>query len=271
MARKRGGLAGIWDRNKKIIKPVATGLAGLLGTPALGAAVGAAMGGLDRPGQSGVGLDVGGALKGGISGYGAGKAGDAIGAALPGIMALGKGGQSSGLTQRADGTWVNAFGQPRPAPSTNGLPELTPFGQVPIGASGGGAPDQMDFVPDQGIDFGNALGGSGMLGALGKAAGKAAGKIGLPSLGALGKGVGNALTGNSGMNALAFAQLLNAAQLGKKSGALANEALNTQRDLFAQKAPLRSAGVAGMQAPRAELPQLAKLGAISNPFATGGR
>jgi len=79
MARKRGGIAGFYDRNKKIIKPVATGLAGLFGTPALGAAVGAAFGGLDRPGKSGIGLDVMGAAKGGLSGYAAGSAGQSLG------------------------------------------------------------------------------------------------------------------------------------------------------------------------------------------------
>lgn len=68
----RGGIAGIWDRNKKWMAPVATGLAGLF-NPLAGAAVGAAIGGLDRPGKSGVGLDVGGAVKGGIAGYGTGK------------------------------------------------------------------------------------------------------------------------------------------------------------------------------------------------------
>jgi hypothetical protein len=79
MARKRGGLAGIYDRNKKIIKPVAAGLAGMLGTPALGAAVGAAFGGLDREGKKGIGLDLGGAAKGGLAGYAAGSAGKALG------------------------------------------------------------------------------------------------------------------------------------------------------------------------------------------------
>ena len=79
MARKRGGIAGFYDRNKKVIKPVATGLAGLFGTPALGAAVGAAFGGLDRPGKSGIGLDVMGAAKGGLSGYAAGKLGNSLG------------------------------------------------------------------------------------------------------------------------------------------------------------------------------------------------
>jgi hypothetical protein len=79
MARKRGGLAGFYDRNKKIIKPVAAGLAGMLGTPALGAAVGAAFGGLDREGKKGIGLDLGGAAKGGLAGYAAGSAGKALG------------------------------------------------------------------------------------------------------------------------------------------------------------------------------------------------
>jgi len=76
MARKRGGLAGIWDRNKHIIKPVASLAAGAI-NPALGAALGAAMGGLDRPGKSGIGLDVKGAVTGGVTGYGLGKVGQA--------------------------------------------------------------------------------------------------------------------------------------------------------------------------------------------------
>ncbi len=74
MARKRGGIAGLWDRGKKYIKPIATFTAGMV-NPALGAAVGAAMGGLDREGKSGIGLDVGGAVKGGVTGYGMGKLG----------------------------------------------------------------------------------------------------------------------------------------------------------------------------------------------------
>jgi hypothetical protein len=79
MAKKRGGIAGFYDRNKKVIKPVAAGLAGMLGTPALGAAVGAAFGGLDREGKRGIGVDLGGAAKGGLSGYAAGSAGSALG------------------------------------------------------------------------------------------------------------------------------------------------------------------------------------------------
>lgn len=79
MARKRGGLAGIWDRNKQIIKPLVSTAAGFLGSPALGAAVGAAMGGLDRPGKSGIGFDVKQGAIGGLQGYGAGQLGAGIG------------------------------------------------------------------------------------------------------------------------------------------------------------------------------------------------
>jgi hypothetical protein len=98
-------------------------------------------------------------------------------------------------------------------------------------------------------------------------ASKAVANATLPTLGTIGSGIGSALTGNGGMNALAFAQLLNAAQLGKKSSGLADDALKTQNQLFADKSGLRSSGIAGMQAPRTELPQLAKLGAVANPFA----
>lgn len=77
MGRKRGGLAGLWDRSKNVIKPVATGLAGFFGTPLLGAAVGAAMGGLDRPGKSGIGFDAKGGALGGLSGYAMGSLGSA--------------------------------------------------------------------------------------------------------------------------------------------------------------------------------------------------
>lgn len=206
MARKRGGIAGIWDRNKQIIKPVATTLAGIVGTPALGAAVGAAMGGLDRPGKSGVGLDVGGALKGGVSGYAGGK----LGAGLKTGFKAG-GGLIGGLK----------------AAGKKALPTLL--------AGGGGGND----------------GGGGWE---------------LPSLGNVGDSIKNAVTGNGGMNALAFAQLMNAASLGKKSGELSDYALDSQKKLFADKEGLRSGGIAGMQAPRAALPQLGKLGAVGNPF-----
>lgn len=76
MARKRGGLAGLWDRSKGVIKPLATFTAGMI-NPALGAAVGAAMGGLDREGKSGIGFDLKQGAIGGVTGYGMGKLGAA--------------------------------------------------------------------------------------------------------------------------------------------------------------------------------------------------
>jgi hypothetical protein len=75
MARKRGGLAGFYDRNKGAIQAAAPFLAGAIGGPLAGAAVGAAIKGLDREGQSGIGFDIGQGLQGGISGYGAGSLG----------------------------------------------------------------------------------------------------------------------------------------------------------------------------------------------------
>lgn len=79
MARKRGGLAGIYDRNKKLIKTVAPIAAGFIPGvgPALGAAIGAAIGG-DREGKGYFkGFDAIGAAKGGLSGYGGAKLGQA--------------------------------------------------------------------------------------------------------------------------------------------------------------------------------------------------
>lgn len=87
MARKRGGLAGVYDRNKGIFQAAAPALLSFvpgIGIP-LAAAAGAAMGGFDRPGKSGIGFDLGGGLKGGLKGA-------AIGAGAQGARALLTGG-----------------------------------------------------------------------------------------------------------------------------------------------------------------------------------
>lgn len=72
MAKKRGGIAGFWDRNKGWLKPVATGVAGLF-NPLAAAAIGGAVGGLDRPGKGGIGFDVAKGALGAASGYAMGK------------------------------------------------------------------------------------------------------------------------------------------------------------------------------------------------------
>lgn len=75
MARKRGGLAGLWDRNKQFIKPIATLGAGALTGGVGGAIVGGLMSGLDREGKSGIGFDVKKGAMGAAQGYGMGKLG----------------------------------------------------------------------------------------------------------------------------------------------------------------------------------------------------
>ena len=96
--RKRGGLAGIFDRNKNVLTPVVSGALGLV-NPALGAAAGAAMRGLDRPGRGGIGLDVGQAVRGGLEGYGAGAAASAL-----------KGGAQAAMGAKGIGR-LSAFGR----------------------------------------------------------------------------------------------------------------------------------------------------------------
>jgi len=79
MARKRGGLAGIYDRNKKLIKTIAPIAAGFIPGvgPLIGAGLGAAMGG-DTEGKGYFkGFNTGGAIKGGVSGYAGAKLGQA--------------------------------------------------------------------------------------------------------------------------------------------------------------------------------------------------
>jgi|688.fasta_scaffold612219_2 hypothetical protein len=93
MARKRGGLAGLYDRNKKYFKtlaPIALGAIPGVGMP-LAVAAGAAMGG-DREGKGYFkGFDVGGAVKGAAAGYGQG----ATGAGVRGLLT---GAAKSGMT-----------------------------------------------------------------------------------------------------------------------------------------------------------------------------
>jgi hypothetical protein len=85
MARKRGGIAGVWDRNKTWLTPVAEMLGGAV-NPLLGAGIGAAIGGLDRPGKSGIGVDPFHAVTGGLQGYGMGKLGQSARTGIQGML-----------------------------------------------------------------------------------------------------------------------------------------------------------------------------------------
>lgn len=69
--KKRGGVAGAYDRNKKLVSAAATAAGYMLGGPAGAAASRGFIQGVDRPGKSGIGFDVGRAAKGAMEGYGA--------------------------------------------------------------------------------------------------------------------------------------------------------------------------------------------------------
>jgi hypothetical protein len=87
MAKKRGGLAGLYDRNKGIFRTAAILGGTALGGPAGGALAGAAMRGLDREGKRGIGFDPFAALPGAVEGYAMGKTAQAVGGGLKNLFA----------------------------------------------------------------------------------------------------------------------------------------------------------------------------------------
>lgn len=87
--RKRGGIAGLYDRNKAVVQAAVPTLAGMFipGGAIAGAVAGGLARGLDRPGKSGIGLDLGQAARGAVTGAALGSAGKYIG----GKMGVGPG------------------------------------------------------------------------------------------------------------------------------------------------------------------------------------
>lgn len=130
MARKRGGLAGVYDRNKGIIKalaPMALGAIPGVGMP-LAVLAGAALGG-DTEGKGYFsGFNTGGALKGAAAGYGQG----ATGAGVKGLLTGGKAGASQALSEynrplsRLFGGGAGAAQTPAATPGTPGTPTPKP-------------------------------------------------------------------------------------------------------------------------------------------------
>lgn len=100
MARRRGGIAGFFDRNKSWLKPAA-GVAGFLaGGPAGSAAVNGLWSGFDREGRRGVGFDVRRGVRGAATGAAAGVAGNALtGAGGQGLAGLQRMFSQSGLRE----------------------------------------------------------------------------------------------------------------------------------------------------------------------------
>ena len=83
--KRRGGLAGFYDRNKQLIQAGLPTLAGMF-IPGGGAVAGAITGGLarglDRPGQGGVALNLGQAARGAATGAALGSLGETAVAAI---------------------------------------------------------------------------------------------------------------------------------------------------------------------------------------------
>ena len=171
-AKKRGGVAGAYDRNKALVQAAAPILAGLLipGAQAglAGAVTGGLFKGLDREGKSGIGLDIGQAARGAISGYGMGKLGGAAGAKL-GI------GQAGGVLKELPAGTASTTVAPRAASAV-----MPPGMAAPASAMGAAAPAA-------------AAAPSAAMGAAGQAAGAAARAPGV--MGRMLGGAGDMLSG----------------------------------------------------------------------------
>ena len=135
--KKRGGLAGFYDRNKQLIQAGLPTLAGML-VPGAGAVAGAITGGLarglDRPGQGGVALNLGQAARGAATGAALGSLGEKFSPLKP------------------------SMGTPAPAPTPASAPAPTAVTRTSADARGmlAGAGDQQDLVA-QAMQSGRAL------------------------------------------------------------------------------------------------------------------
>lgn len=251
MAKKRGGIAGFYDRNKKIIKPVATGLAGMFGTPALGAAVGAAFGGLDRPGKSGIGLDVMGAAKGGLSGYAAGSAGQSLGK-MAGIDKIGglqsagtrlsglftgggkaaSGAQAAGVASKSPVGMLNA---PTDFADISGLGSkyvtAMPAGMPPLSTDLMGAATSGGSSPSRSGNLGSLFGKEGMI------------QQNMPLLSGVGKGIMGVRQGSLDQQAADATMAQRKYEFDKTYGIDAAQEADRKRredDLQAQRAAFRA-------------------------------
>lgn len=135
--KKRGGLAGFYDRNKQLIQAGLPTLAGMF-IPGGGALAGAITGGLarglDRPGQGGVALNLGQAARGAATGATLGSLGEKFSPFKP------------------------SMGAPAPAPTPAPTPASTAATRTSADARGmlAGAGDQRDLVT-QAMQSGRAM------------------------------------------------------------------------------------------------------------------
>lgn len=122
MARKRGGVAGFYDRNKGWLKKAVP--AGLSFIPGVGIPLAAAAGaafGADKEGRSFFNLsNIPGALRGAVEGYGIGKGTQAVAGGVKGLLAP-KAPDISGAMSRASGMIGQANQQIAANPAFGGM------------------------------------------------------------------------------------------------------------------------------------------------------
>ena len=206
--KKRGGAAGVWDRNKDVIVPVGAGLLGLLtggvATPMLAAA---AARGLDREGKGGIGFDAGNAARGAMEGAAAGSVGKFAGGFMPGAGAAG-GAAGSAATAAA------------------------PASSVAMGGVGG-----MPAIPS--LPMGSVASAAGPMAAA------PASSFSLPQFAGKAK---DWLTANGGRNALGLATGISGVMRQQQGNELMASAAEADVQRWRENAPLRDAGRAGMLA-----------------------
>jgi len=170
IAAKRGGLNGVYDRNKAYINPIAEVGLGLI-NPALAAGYGAAVGAnsLKNPNLKG-------ALMGAASGYGMGQLGGGLKAGVQAGMGAGKGLIGDTVTGAKEGLRVALGGKPTQAGAAPQTGTLAGAGATPSPlAQGGGVtmPKLGNLASSLPNAVGNASapassGGWGVLDTLGK-------------------------------------------------------------------------------------------------------
>jgi len=154
MAKKRGGLAGLYDRNKGVIKalaPIALGAIPGVGVT-LAAVAGAAMG-ADREGKGyfkGLASREGlaGAALGGVSGYAGGKMGKSAASSIKNMLTAQKMKSASALIDQAN---ANIASQGVPGVDMPSFASRDVFaGNLPIGGYSGDAQTYLADVASRG-------------------------------------------------------------------------------------------------------------------------
>jgi len=236
--KKRGGVAGVYDRNKKLVSAAATAAGYYFLGPGGAAAARGAVQGFDRPGKSGIGFDVGRGAKGALEGYAAGTGAEFLQAGAAKVAPKLK---SLFGAKAAPATSITAPMIDTPIPDSIAKMQGNLFApQTAAGAAGGGLPT---FTPSA---AGSALSSqiAGMAGGMG--AGAAGGGAGAG--GSLGN-VANAKTpkGSSAMQSiLGFAKenpaiVANAATAGanvigsKIEADTANRRYDLEEEMFRQE------------------------------------